>query len=189
MLVTGIYWLCVGDCDVLDMNDKHVPLSRMSVGEHVAATNSLLADRVNRWEPRWIGVIAATALSALFPVTAVRADAEASTRTGAGSTPRDPNGPIDGCKKGSEDQGFGSRLKDSYTSHLEWNGGDPTAPPAMIVGGTEVPESWVGDVIELRPDLRYDHARDAEAYDNPTQAAGAGRNSQVMFAADAIFHF
>src|SRR6202047_1210338 len=122
------------------MNDNHVPPSRMSVDEPLAATNSLFAGRMNRWEPRWIGVIAATALSALLPVTAVRADAEPSARTGVGSTARDPNGPIDGCKKGSEDQGFWSRLKDSYTSHLEWNGGDPTAPPAMIVGGAEVPE-------------------------------------------------
>jgi Domain of unknown function (DUF4118) len=136
-LVTVIYWLCVSDCDVRDMNDKHVPLSRMSVDEPLAATNSLLADRMNRREPRWIGIIATTALSALYPVTAVRAGAEAGTRTGAGSTARDPNGPTDGCKKGSEDQGFWSRLKDSYTSHLEWNGGEPTAPPAMMVGGTE----------------------------------------------------
>jgi hypothetical protein len=29
----------------------------------------------------------------------------------------------------------------------------------------------------------------ADANDNPTQTAGAGRNPQVMFAADAIFHF
>lgn len=37
--------------------------------------------------------------------------------------------------------------------------------------------------------LRYDHARDAEDYDNPTQTAGAGRHSPVMFAADALFIF
>jgi hypothetical protein len=51
--------------------------------------------------------------------------------------------------------------------------------------------SWafLNYIIELRPELRYDRARDAEAYDNPTQTAGAGRNSQVIFAADAIFHF
>ena len=48
---------------------------------------------------------------------------------------------------------------------------------------------WVGDVIELRPELRYEHARDADAYDNPTAVIGAARNSQVMIAADAIFHF
>ena len=48
---------------------------------------------------------------------------------------------------------------------------------------------WVGDVIELRPELRYEHARDADAYDNPTGIVGAGRNSQVTVAADAILHF
>jgi hypothetical protein len=48
---------------------------------------------------------------------------------------------------------------------------------------------WMGDAIELRPELRFEHARDAEAYDNPTGLPGMGRNSQLMFAADAIFHF
>ena len=48
---------------------------------------------------------------------------------------------------------------------------------------------WIGDAIELRPELRYEHARDVDAYDNPTAVAGMGRNSQVTFAADAIFHF
>jgi len=48
---------------------------------------------------------------------------------------------------------------------------------------------WVGDTIELRPELRFEHARDAEAYDNPSALPGMGRNSQLMFAADAIFHF
>lgn len=48
---------------------------------------------------------------------------------------------------------------------------------------------WVGDAIELRPELRFDHALDADAYDNPTATLGAGRHSQFMVAADAIFHF
>ncbi|MDP9013659.1 MAG: porin [Pseudomonadota bacterium] len=48
---------------------------------------------------------------------------------------------------------------------------------------------WVGDTIELRPELRYEHARDVDAYDNPTATRGAGKNSQTMIAADAIFHF
>jgi hypothetical protein len=48
---------------------------------------------------------------------------------------------------------------------------------------------WVGDVIELRPELRFEHARDAEAYDNPTATPGDGRHSQAMIAADAIVHF
>jgi hypothetical protein len=140
-LVTVICWFCVIDCDVIDMTEKPAPRFRMSVDEPLAATHSLRADRIHRWELRWIRVIAARALSALLPVTAVRADGEAGTRIDTGSAARDPNGPADGCKKGSEDQGFWSRLKDSYTSHLVWNGGELTAPPAMIVGGAEVPES------------------------------------------------
>jgi len=48
---------------------------------------------------------------------------------------------------------------------------------------------WVGDTIELRPELRFEHALDVDAYDNPTATPGAGRNSQAMIAADAIFHF
>ena len=47
----------------------------------------------------------------------------------------------------------------------------------------------MGDVIELRPEIRFEHARDAEAYDNPTDTANGGRHSQAMIAADAIFHF
>jgi hypothetical protein len=48
---------------------------------------------------------------------------------------------------------------------------------------------WMGDVIELRREMRYEHARDADAYDNPTAALGAGRNTQVTIAAAAILHF
>jgi hypothetical protein len=48
---------------------------------------------------------------------------------------------------------------------------------------------WVGDVIELRPEIRFEHARDAQAYDNPTATPQGGKHSQAMIAADAIFHF
>ena len=48
---------------------------------------------------------------------------------------------------------------------------------------------WVGDALELRPELRYEHARDAEAYDNPSATPYGGRHSQAMIAADAILHF
>jgi hypothetical protein len=48
---------------------------------------------------------------------------------------------------------------------------------------------WVGDTIELRPELRFEHALDVDAYDNPTATPGAGHHSQAMIAADAIFHF
>jgi hypothetical protein len=53
----------------------------------------------------------------------------------------DPDGPVAGCAKGSQNEGFFSRLKDSYKTHLAWDGGDPNAPPAKIVGGAEIPMS------------------------------------------------
>jgi hypothetical protein len=48
---------------------------------------------------------------------------------------------------------------------------------------------WVGDAIELRPELRFEHSLDVDAYDNPTAIPGAGRHSQTMIAADAVVHF
>ena len=48
---------------------------------------------------------------------------------------------------------------------------------------------WVGDVIEIRPELRYDHAFNVDAYDNPAATRGMGKQSQLMLAADLIFHF
>jgi hypothetical protein len=48
---------------------------------------------------------------------------------------------------------------------------------------------WVGDVIELRPEIRFEHSLDADAYDNPSGLPGNGRHSQLMLAADMIFHF
>ncbi|MGO9947987.1 MAG: hypothetical protein ACLPWG_14180, partial [Steroidobacteraceae bacterium] len=48
---------------------------------------------------------------------------------------------------------------------------------------------WMGDVIELRPEIRFEHARDAEAYDNPSATTYGGKHSQAMIAMDAIIHF
>lgn len=48
---------------------------------------------------------------------------------------------------------------------------------------------WMGDVIELRPEIRFEHAQEAQAYDNPTASPDGGRHSQAMIAADAILHF
>jgi hypothetical protein len=48
---------------------------------------------------------------------------------------------------------------------------------------------WVGDIIELRPELRFEHSREAQAYNNPTATPDGGKHSQVMIAADAIIHF
>jgi hypothetical protein len=48
---------------------------------------------------------------------------------------------------------------------------------------------WVGDVIEIRPELRFEHSRNTQAYDNPTATPGGGKYSQALIAADVIFHF
>jgi hypothetical protein len=48
---------------------------------------------------------------------------------------------------------------------------------------------WIGDAIELRPEVRFDHAFNTDAYDNPGGIPGDGRSSQLMLAADLILHF
>ena len=48
---------------------------------------------------------------------------------------------------------------------------------------------WVGDTIESCPEIRFEHAREAEAYDNPTATSRGGKHSQATIAADAVFHF
>jgi hypothetical protein len=48
---------------------------------------------------------------------------------------------------------------------------------------------WIGDTIELRPEMRYEHSLDVDAYDNPTATPGAGKRYQLTVAADMIFHF
>jgi hypothetical protein len=42
---------------------------------------------------------------------------------------------------------------------------------------------WIGSTIQLRPELRFDHAWDRRSYDNGT------RTNQFMAASDLIFHF
>jgi len=41
----------------------------------------------------------------------------------------DPDGPATGCAEGSEQQGLFDRLRDSYQSHLAWDGGEAAASP------------------------------------------------------------
>jgi len=53
---------------------------------------------------------------------------------------RDP-GPAEGRAKGSENEGFFARLKDSYRSHLAWDGPDPSAAAPKVAGGAEIPET------------------------------------------------
>jgi hypothetical protein len=62
-------------------------------------------------------------------------------------------------------QGQRSGYKTLYTSHLiSWS-------------------HWIGDVITIRPELRFDHSYNAKAYDN-------GQKSNLyVFATDMIIHF
>jgi hypothetical protein len=41
----------------------------------------------------------------------------------------------------------------------------------------------------LRREIRFDHALDADAYDNPTDTPNGGKKNPRIFAADMIFHF
>jgi hypothetical protein len=78
---------------------------------------------------------AAVLLAAGMPVSA---DAAAPS---IAPSANDSDASAQGCNKGSENEGFFQRLKDSYRSHLAWNGSDPAAPSPRIVGGAEVPQS------------------------------------------------
>jgi hypothetical protein len=42
---------------------------------------------------------------------------------------------------------------------------------------------WIGSTVVFRPEIRYDHAYDAAAYDSGT------KKSQVMFSADMIWFY
>jgi len=42
---------------------------------------------------------------------------------------------------------------------------------------------WVGSTVQIRPEVRFDHAWDRRAYDKGT------RTNQFTFATDVIFHF
>jgi hypothetical protein len=42
---------------------------------------------------------------------------------------------------------------------------------------------WIGTTVLIRPELRYEHAYDAPAYNDGT------KKNQLVFASDVIFHF
>ena len=48
---------------------------------------------------------------------------------------------------------------------------------------------WIGDAITIRPEVLFERAYGAEAYDNPTYTANGGKHNQLMLAIDVIFHF
>lgn len=49
--------------------------------------------------------------------------------------------------------------------------------------GTLMLSHWVGSTVQIRPEIRFDHAWDRRSYDKGT------RTNQFTFAADMIFHF
>ncbi|HWW30989.1 MAG TPA: hypothetical protein VNY80_13295 [Steroidobacteraceae bacterium] len=132
-----------------------------------------------------------------------------SGETAGAAAARDPNGPVEGCRKGSENEGFFSRLKDSYETHLSWDGPDANAPPTKIVGGAEIPmsnppwpySSWnIGgsEAIGVENmyystlmDALYCGAGGQKLKDSRFTIYGwiDGKHSQTMFAMDAIIHF
>jgi hypothetical protein len=42
---------------------------------------------------------------------------------------------------------------------------------------------WIGSTVQIRPELRFDHALDSRAYDKGT------RRNQFTFASDLVVHF
>lgn len=64
-----------------------------------------------------------------------------------------------------DNRGQRTGYKTLYTEHLiGWN-------------------HWIGDVITIRPEIRFDHSYDVKAYD------GGRKSSQFVFASDMIIHF
>ena len=80
----------------------------------------------------------------------------------------------------NDQQGQRTGFKTRYSEHM--------------IGWTH----WIGDTITIRPELRYEHAYDYNAFDNPTGYVDptsasfnptTGHRSQLMLAADMIIHF
>jgi hypothetical protein len=84
------------------------------------------------------GVFAAIGIAVLACSAQVAAQPSAAP---APAAPRDPHGPIEGCATGSDGKSLFERVADSYRSHLAWDGGPADAPPTLVVGGAQIPES------------------------------------------------
>jgi hypothetical protein len=57
-------------------------------------------------------------------------------------------------------------------------------------------QHWVGDVLTIRPEIRYDHSTNYRAYDvngatftGTTSTYAGGQKNQEQFAMDVIAHF
>ena len=61
--------------------------------------------------------------------------------------------------------------------------GQRTGYPGKLSEGTLSWNHWFGSTVQLRPELRFDHAWDRKAYDEGT------RRNQFTAATDVVFHF
>ncbi len=76
--------------------------------------------------------------------------------------------------------------KDSFTLRNEFfkdNRGQRTGYKTLYTEHTIGWNHWIGDVITIRPELRFDHSYDIKAYD------GGRKASQYMLATDMIIRF
>jgi hypothetical protein len=69
------------------------------------------------------------------------------------------------------------------SDYLNDKKGQRTGYAGRYSEGTLSLTHWVGSTVEVRPELRFDHAWDRTAYDKGT------RRNQLTFASDLVFHF
>ncbi len=61
--------------------------------------------------------------------------------------------------------------------------GQRTGYASRYTEGTLMLSHWIGSTVQIRPELRFDHALDSRAYDKGT------RRNQFTFASDLVVHF
>jgi len=61
--------------------------------------------------------------------------------------------------------------------------GQRTGYAGRYTEGTFMLSHWIGSTVQIRPELRFDHAWDSRAYDKGT------RRNQFTFASDLVVHF
>ncbi len=69
------------------------------------------------------------------------------------------------------------------SDYLNDKKGQRTGYSTRLDEGTLMLSHWIGTTVQIRPELRFDHAWDARAYDKGT------RRNQFTFASDLVFHF
>jgi hypothetical protein len=69
------------------------------------------------------------------------------------------------------------------TDFLNDKKGQRTGYATKYTEGTLMLSHWIGTTVQIRPEIRFDHAWDRRSYDNGT------RTNQFTVASDVIFHF